>query len=99
MEHIFNFVLFSVNQVFSFTMQHIIPILIFMGASGFLIYLVGETIRKKGVVKAVEGQASDFPYKPVALCLNILGVAVMIVVAVLLYFAGGYDPLLAKLGW
>lgn len=80
-------------------MNYEILILMLLGVIGFLAYTAGDNIRKKSLTLAAQNQATSFPYKPVALSLMIFGVALMIIVAIMLYFAGGYAALFAKLGW
>lgn len=71
---------------------------------GFFANLVGEHLRKKGLTLAIEqgtdteAEAAGFPYKSVGLSLVIVGMFLMALAAILLYFAGAYDYALQKMG-
>lgn len=99
MDKIYYFTGLFVGHITGFAMKHSVALLIFFGIVGFIIYLVGDAYRKKGLTLTAQNVATEFPYKSVALSLNLLGVVILFVVAVLLYFAGAYDPFFAKLGW
>ena len=98
MEGFLKIATYFVLRTHDFILQYQIPILFMMGFVGLITYAVGEGIRKKGLAAISQNQATDFPYKSVALSLNIMGVGFMIIAAILLYFAGGYDAAFIKLG-
>jgi hypothetical protein len=71
--------------------------LIMGGLIGFVCYVGGDMVRSYNVRKLAEGERVTFPYQTVSLALNIYGVVVMLACAVLLYFAGAYEPFIKLL--
>ena len=99
MEQTLYIVRFFTETVQTFVWEYRIPVLTILGVIGFVAYKVGDGMRKQNILLAAQTQATSSPYKPVALSLIIFGVALMIISAIMLYFAGGYAALFAKLGW
>lgn len=74
--------------------------LMMLALLGLICYIAGEIIRKKSLTEIAQGQRLTIPYyKPLFLGLDIGGIALMLIAAILLYFAGGYDAFFAKVGW
>lgn len=88
-----------VIQLIAFIWQHRIFYLVMLTLMGLVAHVAGEILHKKTLDKIIQGQNVSEIYKPLALSLSIGGMVLMIIAAIALYFVGGYDPFLERMGW
>lgn len=94
--------MFNLSQIATIYLQilsqHAIPICMCTAAMGFIVYLAGSVINKVAHTRIIQGQPVTWPYRPVSLAFQIVGVMVLIICFVLLFLLGAYEPFIDLLG-
>lgn len=62
------------------------------GFLGFAAYLAGSVMEKIAFYQQSQGQTVTWPYKPLSLSFHIAGIIDLVIVSVMLYFVGAYEP-------
>lgn len=73
-------------------LQNKIPFLMLIGIMGAFLYIFGWITNRSALARIARGQVVDWPYKPLSLFFQIVGIVDLIAASVGLYFAGAYEP-------